>query len=59
MESLPHNSQGSSIVIFLKFLICSGVFCLLLDAEETTQRLHPPVRQSASCEISPSTGEKQ
>ena len=28
-----------------------------LDAEETTQRLHPPNRQSASCEISPPAGE--
>lgn len=40
------------------FLISSAVLRHLPDAKETTQRLHPPARQSASCEISPSTGEK-
>lgn len=41
------------------YSISFDVFCHISDAEETTQWLHPPVWQSASCEIFPSTGEKQ
>lgn len=36
-----------------------AVSCVHPDAEETTQRLHPPNGESASCEISPPAGERQ
>lgn len=49
----------SFIYSFDIYSISFDVFCHISDAEETTQWLHPPVWQSASCEIFPSTGEKR
>lgn len=56
VQSKPHHWTKSFSIIFIVFLISSVVVHHPPDAEETTQRLHPPARQSASCEISPSTG---
>lgn len=49
----------SFIYSFDIYSISFDIFCHISDAEETTQWLHPPVWQSASCEIFPSTGEKR